>query len=260
MRRRDRRRRPGARDAVGHVERARHRRDLAARRRLRARRWRAKRRASAALRDRLLEGLRAKTDGMTVNGAMDARLPGNLNVSFEGIDGEALLVSLDDIAVSSGAACTQAEPSHVLMALGIVEGSGARVAAIWDRAQDDGDGDRLRGSKVGDVVARLRRCRRSEGASCQVLVPRMGARCVTRTKFSIGCAIRNESARWMVRTWALVKLEPWMRARWCASRCGRAAIGSPRRGSRCLAAAPPSRAQAWWPSGWKARRLPRRRG
>ena len=46
-------------------------------------------------------------------------MPGNLNVSFAGIDGEALLVSLDDIAVSSGAACTQAEPSHVLMALGL---------------------------------------------------------------------------------------------------------------------------------------------
>ena len=70
------------------------------------------------LRDRLLRGLRAKTDGMTVNGTMDARLPGNLNVSFDGVDGEALLVGLDDIAVSSGAACTQAEPSHVLMALG----------------------------------------------------------------------------------------------------------------------------------------------
>ena len=46
-------------------------------------------------------------------------LPGNLNVSFAGVDGEALLLSLDDMAVSSGAACTQAEPSHVLMALGL---------------------------------------------------------------------------------------------------------------------------------------------
>ncbi|HJU41557.1 MAG TPA: aminotransferase class V-fold PLP-dependent enzyme [Vicinamibacterales bacterium] len=71
------------------------------------------------LRDRLREGLRARVDGMTVNGAMDARVPGNLNVSFDAIDGEALLVSLDDIAVSSGAACTQAEPSHVLVALGM---------------------------------------------------------------------------------------------------------------------------------------------
>jgi cysteine desulfurase len=72
----------------------------------------------AALRDRLLERLQSATDEMTVNGSMQQRLPGNLNVSFDGVDGEALLVSLDDIAVSSGAACTQAEPSHVLMALG----------------------------------------------------------------------------------------------------------------------------------------------
>ena len=71
-----------------------------------------------ALRNRLLEGLQLKTDGMTVNGAMHSRLPGNLNVSFDGVDGEALLVGLDDVAVSSGAACLQAEPSHVLMALG----------------------------------------------------------------------------------------------------------------------------------------------
>ena len=71
-----------------------------------------------ALRNRLLERLQSTTDAMTVNGTMASRLPGNLNVSFDGVDGEALLVSLDDIAVSSGAACTQAEPSHVLMALG----------------------------------------------------------------------------------------------------------------------------------------------
>jgi cysteine desulfurase len=56
---------------------------------------------------------------LIVNGDLDARLPGNLNVSFPGIDGEALLVSLsDELAVSSGAACTAAEPSHVLKALG----------------------------------------------------------------------------------------------------------------------------------------------
>ena len=71
------------------------------------------------LRQRLLAVLNAGVGGLIVNGALDARLPGNLNVSFPGIDGEALLVSLcDDVAVSSGAACTAAEPSHVLKALG----------------------------------------------------------------------------------------------------------------------------------------------
>ena len=72
-----------------------------------------------ALRSRLLERLRAGIDGVTVNGSLDARLPGNLNVSVPRIDGEALLVSLEGVAVSSGAACTAAEPSHVLLAMGL---------------------------------------------------------------------------------------------------------------------------------------------
>jgi cysteine desulfurase len=71
------------------------------------------------LRSRLLDGLRREVSDLLVNGALDARLPGNLNLSFPSVDGEALLVSLcEDIAVSSGAACTAAEPSHVLKALG----------------------------------------------------------------------------------------------------------------------------------------------
>ena len=71
------------------------------------------------LRDRLLDGLRARVPDVIVNGSLANRLPGNLNVSFPGIDGEALLISLcDDVAISSGAACTAADPSHVLKALG----------------------------------------------------------------------------------------------------------------------------------------------
>ena len=71
------------------------------------------------LRTRLLDGLRTRVPELIVNGPLEARLPGNLNVSFPGVDGEALLISLcEDVAVSSGAACTAAEPSHVLKALG----------------------------------------------------------------------------------------------------------------------------------------------
>jgi len=71
------------------------------------------------LRSRLLSGLEREVSDIVVNGTLAARLPGNLNVSFPGVDGEALLVSLcDDLAISSGAACTAAEPSHVLKALG----------------------------------------------------------------------------------------------------------------------------------------------
>ncbi len=73
----------------------------------------------AALRDRLLDRLREVVEDVTVNGSLTARLPGNLNVSFARVDGEALLVSLEGVAVSSGAACTAAEPSHVLLALGL---------------------------------------------------------------------------------------------------------------------------------------------
>ena len=73
------------------------------------------------MRDRLLAGLRERLDGVIVNGSLVARVPHNLNVSFDGIEGESLLVGLDDIAVSSGAACTTAnpEPSHVLAAIGV---------------------------------------------------------------------------------------------------------------------------------------------
>src|SRR5215471_1929265 len=75
------------------------------------------------LRDRLKTGLEAKLDGITVNGSMEHRLPNNLNVSFAFVDGEALLMGINDVAVSSGAACTSAtlEPSYVLKALGISE-------------------------------------------------------------------------------------------------------------------------------------------
>lgn len=73
----------------------------------------------ARLRDRLLEGLNGQIGGITVNGSMTSRLPHNLHVSFEGIDGESLLIGIGDIAVSSGSACTSASglPSHVLRAL-----------------------------------------------------------------------------------------------------------------------------------------------
>jgi cysteine desulfurase len=60
-------------------------------------------------------------DGALSPGAEERRLPGNLNVSFSGVEGEALLVSMKDVAVSSGSACNSAslEPSHVLTAIGV---------------------------------------------------------------------------------------------------------------------------------------------
>ncbi len=77
------------------------------------------------LRDRLCQGLCAALPGVTLNGPTlapaELRLPGSLNLSFSGVDGESLLLSVKDVALSSGSACTSAtpEPSHVLRALGI---------------------------------------------------------------------------------------------------------------------------------------------
>jgi cysteine desulfurase len=73
----------------------------------------------AALRDRLLDGLRGGLTGVTVNGGLDARLPNNLHVGFDGVDGESLLVGIGNIAVSTGSACSSAtgQPSYVLQAL-----------------------------------------------------------------------------------------------------------------------------------------------
>src|SRR5262249_16604547 len=72
-----------------------------------------------ALRDRLHQGLTGKLDQVTLNGHPHQRLPGNLNLSFAGVRGDALLMALKNIAVSSGSACTSAsvEPSYVLRAL-----------------------------------------------------------------------------------------------------------------------------------------------
>jgi cysteine desulfurase len=73
----------------------------------------------ALLRDRLLEGLRSRVGGVCVNGSLEHRLPHNLHVGFDGVDGASLLVGISDIAVSSGSACSSASatPSHVLQAL-----------------------------------------------------------------------------------------------------------------------------------------------
>ena len=85
-----------------------------------------------------------------------ARRPGNLNVRFDGIDGEALLVSLDDIAVSSGAACTAAEPSHVLVALGLSKDRALASLRFGIGRTTTTDEVDYAAAKVSDVVAKLR--------------------------------------------------------------------------------------------------------
>jgi cysteine desulfurase len=72
-----------------------------------------------ALRDRLLAGFKDMEE-VYVNGDMERRIPGNLNISFNFVEGESLIMGIKDVAVSSGSACTSAslEPSYVLRALG----------------------------------------------------------------------------------------------------------------------------------------------
>jgi cysteine desulfurase len=74
------------------------------------------------LRDRLLEGF-ADMEEVVVNGDLEKRIPGNLNISFNYVEGESLMMAINDIAVSSGSACTSEslEPSYVLRALGLTD-------------------------------------------------------------------------------------------------------------------------------------------
>jgi cysteine desulfurase len=74
-----------------------------------------------ALRDRLKENIMSRLDEVYVNGSLEHRLPGNMNLSFNFVEGEGLMMAIKDVAVSSGSACTSSslEPSYVLRALGV---------------------------------------------------------------------------------------------------------------------------------------------
>ena len=111
-----------------------------------------------ALRDRLKDGLFARLDELYINGSMEHRLPNNLNVSFAFVEGESLLMGINDIAVSSGSACTSAtlEPSYVLKALGVGEDlahTSIRFGLGRFNTQEDVD---YVVDRVSEVVIRLR--------------------------------------------------------------------------------------------------------
>lgn len=110
------------------------------------------------LRDRLYAGLSERIDGVVVNGSMSARLSHNLNVSFEGVDGDALLTGLAEVAVSSGAACSSAsrEPSYVLQAIGRSEAlARASIRFGLARSNTEVEVDRVVDA-VASLVTRLR--------------------------------------------------------------------------------------------------------
>jgi len=110
------------------------------------------------LRDRLLARLAAELD-IVVNGSMERRLAGNLNVSFRGVDADALLMAIPDVALSTGSACSSAEvtPSHVLRAIGVsAEVARSAVRFGLGRFNTEEEIDYAAG-RVIEAVQRLRR-------------------------------------------------------------------------------------------------------
>ena len=114
---------------------------------------------TAALRDRLIEGALA-IPGARLNGAREPRLPNNVNLSFEGTDGQSLVIGLDlqGVAGSSGSACSAGslEPSHVLLALGLPpELAAAVVRLTLGRSTTEADVEYAIAA-LGRVVAAVR--------------------------------------------------------------------------------------------------------
>jgi cysteine desulfurase len=111
-----------------------------------------------AMRESLRQQITAQLDEVYVNGSMEHRLPGSLNISFAYVEGESLLMGINDIAVSSGSACTSAtlEPSYVLKALGAGdELAHSSIRFGLGRFNTQAEVDYVV-AKVVDVVRRLR--------------------------------------------------------------------------------------------------------
>jgi cysteine desulfurase len=113
----------------------------------------------SAMRDRLFDGLKRNLEGVRLNGPSSSRrLPHNLHVSFDDIEGEALLMALGDLAVSTGSACSSGSqaPSHVLQAIGAVgDRAGASIRFGLGRPTTDHDID-FAIDRVTTVVRALR--------------------------------------------------------------------------------------------------------
>lgn len=112
----------------------------------------------AGLRNRLRDRLLAELDDVVVNGSMEHRLPGNLNISFLNVDGEALMTAVKDVAVSSGSAChsDKVDPSHVLKAMGLSdEAAGSTIRFGLGRFNTEAEVDYV-AARFVDAVKKLR--------------------------------------------------------------------------------------------------------
>lgn len=112
----------------------------------------------SGLRDRLKAKLEGSLDYVHVNGSMEHRLPNNLNMSFVYVEGESLLMGINDVAVSSGSACTSAtlEPSYVLKALGLGDDvAHSSIRFGLGRFNTEAEVDYV-ADKIIDVVKKLR--------------------------------------------------------------------------------------------------------
>jgi cysteine desulfurase len=110
------------------------------------------------LRDKLKAKLEGALDYIHVNGSMEHRLPNNLNISFVYVEGESLLMGINDVAVSSGSACTSAtlEPSYVLKALGLGDDvAHSSIRFGLGRFNTEAEVDYV-ADKVIDIVKKLR--------------------------------------------------------------------------------------------------------
>jgi len=119
----------------------------------------------AALRDTLEKTIVEKVDDCAVNGSTGHRLPNTSNISFPGIEGNALLASLPDLAVSSGSACTSSHPeaSPVLLAMGVrPELAKSSLRLSLGRFSTDDEVERA-AARIAEEVLRLRKLRRRPG-------------------------------------------------------------------------------------------------
>ena len=110
------------------------------------------------MRDKLKERLLNSLDEVYINGTLEHRLPNNLNISFAYVEGESLLMGINEIAVSSGSACTSAtlEPSYVLKALGAGDDlAHSSIRFGLGRFNTEEEVDYVAG-KVIEVVTKLR--------------------------------------------------------------------------------------------------------